>query len=1061
MSVTAIAQLAFLPSWNDKPKPDDSPSSFPIFVLNIMLGDRSVLEVWRVTALKRPFVVESSFAKSWRIRMQRSLACLRAPTARTWLSGTVLLLALTGSGLGRAQQAPQTDDPDSMAVRVQGSDARDAGDVNKAAELYHKALDIASAKHNEIAQGRTLCFLGRLDYNRKDYAAASHELARAAILLEKGNQADLLPGTLFFLAHASEKLGDYAAARNAYERTLSLASGKDKALTLASLAMTCQELGDDACAMNRATEAAEAYRALGDPNSQANALALRGTVESASGRYEQSLATHREIVDLLAPLAEAPQEPAPVYEREADALSVEGQDLISLGRPSEALEAIALARSIQQKHGMKAAEASMDIALATMFAARFDHARALTYYRQAQELAIDLKDSDRQAESLVGAGQQEIYLNHTGFAMRDLSAAIDLAHAAFDRELEATAHSILANLLTGDEARAALEQSVALWKEIADGGLTGGGFRATHVANPYGSNLRKLAIAYAKANNSEGVSSCLAELKRLAAQPNLFPAARILLLDQASLAARLQSNAVAALEFDKSAMAIAEQIGDDTFVAGVLTDEADIHAAQGKSEQALAEYDRATTLWDRLRDRSAIAELQSGESNVGASAYAGAVELNMHTGRFVQAFDLTERARARAVLNQMQQGSPLPADASSPLVARETALRGEIATLDTGLRDIPAGKVDAETRGKLITRRRDYDELVLRLKIEAPRDAAAIGVDAGSLKELQPLIAPNVTLISYFVARTKVFAFVVTRSSFAAHELPIDVDALNNAVRASVNGLQPDKAQLLYSALIAPLRTELKTQLVAILPHGALNRLSFAALTADGHTYFADEHALYYLPSASFLKVLGRELRAQHPAMLAVSNDNPGAEFGDIPQTRPEAQAVAAIFGTKAIDEATAVEFRKRAPDADYIHVAAHAELIPENPEFSRLVLKPSGDDGGFLTIADIRILHLQRADLVTLSACDTAKGAGAIGDDFPSLNRAFLIAGARSVVATLWAVNDEVSKNLMTAFYTELRNGKSKAAALTIAQRSAREAKPESKDWAAFVLTGRPGGEQ
>jgi CHAT domain-containing protein len=140
------------------------------------------------------------------------------------------------------------------------------------------------------------------------------------------------------------------------------------------------------------------------------------------------------------------------------------------------------------------------------------------------------------------------------------------------------------------------------------------------------------------------------------------------------------------------------------------------------------------------------------------------------------------------------------------------------------------------------------------------------------------------------------------------------------------------------------------------------------------------------------------------------------------------------------------------------VHLAAHAELNPTSPLFSRVFLAPDAQNDGSLTVQEVYGLNLARADLVVLSACDTQLGAQSRGDDLVGLNRVFIYAGAPSVIASLWRVNDEATAVLMTAFYRQLRAGASKAQALQAAQVETRRHYPHPYYWAAFVLTGDPG---
>ena len=148
---------------------------------------------------------------------------------------------------------------------------------------------------------------------------------------------------------------------------------------------------------------------------------------------------------------------------------------------------------------------------------------------------------------------------------------------------------------------------------------------------------------------------------------------------------------------------------------------------------------------------------------------------------------------------------------------------------------------------------------------------------------------------------------------------------------------------------------------------------------------------------------------------------------------------------------------------ADYrlVHLASFGVLNKQNPLFSYVALRSAGDEDGRLEVHEIFGLSL-KADLVVLSACQTALGAGALGDvpagdDWVGLVQAFLYAGSARVLATAWPVADRPTASLMTMFYEELRTGVPEDVALARAQRAALR-RPETGSplyWAGFVLTG------
>ena len=151
----------------------------------------------------------------------------------------------------------------------------------------------------------------------------------------------------------------------------------------------------------------------------------------------------------------------------------------------------------------------------------------------------------------------------------------------------------------------------------------------------------------------------------------------------------------------------------------------------------------------------------------------------------------------------------------------------------------------------------------------------------------------------------------------------------------------------------------------------------------------------------------------------------------------------------------------KRAPESGIVHLASLGVLNKHNPLFSFVELVPNESDDGRLAVTDVLALQLD-AKLVTLSARQTALGAGALadvpaGDEWVGFTSAFLRAGARDVLATLWPVEGNATATLMTSFYGDFQRGMNAADALAVAQRASLHdpARAAPFLWAGFVVTG------
>jgi len=362
--------------------------------------------------------------------------------------------------------------------------------------------------------------------------------------------------------------------------------------------------------------------------------------------------------------------------------------------------------------------------------------------------------------------------------------------------------------------------------------------------------------------------------------------------------------------------------------------------------------------------------------------------------------------------------------------------------------------------------------------------------------------APPVTRLVFHVLREKTAAFLVTPegvvhahfSTLGAKELSERVTALRAMLRvdgvfrgAKPTGGDADRAseesrdaeadrllKELYDALIAPLAAYLPKdgELIAIEPHDALWLLPFSALRTDDGRALFERWPTVYAPSYDILsKVRGLRLDGTPADWSALIVGNPmvgpwtasggevrGLDFEPLPGAEVEANKVAALFPESRRtlllrDKADLFAVESRASKAQILHFATHGVADARLPLSSFLLLADSSC-GRELTALRILTWPLA-ADLVSLSACQTGLGRVS-GDGMIGLTRAFLVAGARSVLVSMWSVSDEATALLMSRFYAlYLTHGKDKAAALQQAMKEVRVKYRSPRYWAPFVLVG------
>ena len=335
------------------------------------------------------------------------------------------------------------------------------------------------------------------------------------------------------------------------------------------------------------------------------------------------------------------------------------------------------------------------------------------------------------------------------------------------------------------------------------------------------------------------------------------------------------------------------------------------------------------------------------------------------------------------------------------------------------------------------------------------------------LHELQRQLGEDEALVEYTALGDELLAFVVTREHVhVARNLAsvTDVNQRLNAMRSQIDTLRfgapamrkhlPALTQkinvylkALHDVLIRPLETVFERRKLIFVPFGRLHYLPFHALH-DGREYLIERCEISYAPSAAiFLQCKrrgGRELK--RALLLGVSDEQ-------TPRIADEINVLANVFqDAKPLvnDAATASALRRESPRADVVHLACHGQFRSDNPLFSALKLAD-----GWFTVRDAYSLKLDDA-LVTLSACETGVNAVAPGDELIGLARGFFAAGARSVLLSLWMVDDEATNDMMIDFYQEMKRGSSLPASLRAAQLKMLRRNPHPFFWSPFVLVGR-----
>lgn len=486
------------------------------------------------------------------------------------------------------------------------------------------------------------------------------------------------------------------------------------------------------------------------------------------------------------------------------------------------------------------------------------------------------------------------------------------------------------------------------------------------------------------------------------------------------------------------------------------------------------EFARAEN-WEKVSYYAAKAS-QSFRGDVGQQGQGQQPQEAVGVGHLaVQAHIKSDKPEAALeVLNQSHQATTAAAQLSSnPEAASAQQSLGEkkkkVAVLTQKvqtLRSLPEsetrneilGKTEkllAQTRSEFLSQSRKIRQQYSRLYTTALR------FDPLNLPDIQAALPQGAAVVQYFSTDDELFIFVVTPSQFRLRSVPLSKADLDSSVLAYLRRIQRPilgDAELkaiggkLYQALVAPIEADIQSaQTVILIPSGKLNVLPFAALPdTNGKPFLESKTLLELAKTTDFMKIAQTSVR---PVSKVIAFAN---ATSDLPAAEREGESILRVFPDSKLfvgAQASKANLLKFGRQAEVLHLATHGTWDAANSLNNHLKLsnrEKLGQD-------EIFNLDLGQTSIVTLSACSTALGDLKETEYVASLAEAFWIAGSRSVVASLWPVDDESTGLLMTEFYKRLKAGDGKALALQKAQLAIRSNPKYAHPyfWSGFLLFG------
>jgi CHAT domain-containing protein/tetratricopeptide (TPR) repeat protein len=912
-----------------------------------------------------------------------------------------------------------------------GSVYRNLNEHEKALALYDQGLHIMRELKEPDREASLLYNLGLTYSSLNQYEKARQYYEQAlAFWRETGNrtgEALVLNG----LGIVHLKLRTHETARKYFELALVIRreskNRNSEAQAMFNIGLTYSDLGQYARALDHYEQALTIWRETGNRIGESQVINSLGIVyrnlsqnQKAREYLERSLAITRETKDRYG---------------EAQALNNLGEVSSGLGQNDRAREFYEQSLTIVRELKNRSDEGAILSNLCSVNKRLEQLTIARNYCEQSLAIARATGDKNREGKSLNNLGEIYRVLNQYDNARQHYELALAIMRETGDKLNEAIGHTNLGGiyqlLRQPEKAQAHLEQSLAIRREIGD---------------------------------RDGEAQTLLGFAVLERDRGRF------------------LEAIARIE---SAIAIKENL------RAVYTNK-DLRSTYSASLQTLYEFYIELLMFLDWRYPSA--------------------------GYDAKALQASEQSRARVLLEMLTEaGADIRQGVDPQLLAGERSLQSKLnlkAQLQLKLLGSSYNAVQAAALAKEIDElTTEYEQIRARIRESSPRYATLMQPSALSLKEIQQLLDPDTLLLEYYLTQQRSYLWVVSQTAITSYVLS-KRDKIESAARRvyeSFSTSNPtldnsEAARELSRMLLEPAAAQLGKKRLLIVSDGYLQYLPFAALPDPTLTNSIQplivEHEIVSLPSASLLSVLRREFNSRSPAPKLVAaladpvfdrndlrlkqnappdspvlqlppelerslRDSGGITFERLRSSRIEAETIVRM--ARAGDNLKALDFDASRATAlsdklgqyRIVHFATHGLLNSVHPELSGLVLSLVDEKGqaqdGFLRAHEVYNLKLG-ADLVVLSACQTALGKEVKGEGLVGLTRGFMYAGAPRVVASLWRVPSKATAELMTRFYQGMFVRKLRpAAALRAAQIEMWREKRWNEPfyWAAFVIQG------
>lgn len=946
------------------------------------------------------------------------------------------------------------------------------GNHKDAIPLLENSVSIWASIGNKMQEAVVRSSLGYTFYALSDYEKAAAMLDKAVALAREIKERRLEAVALTNRALVYESENEIAKAVEYYEQTLAifieLKNRVNEAAVLHNLANLYYTLSANLTALDYAKRALEISKEIGEKD-VSDALNLIGLLHIEMGDATTALSYFTQTRDVALSLGD----------KKYEAIAIEniGNAYAQLGEPDKALSYLSDAYERHKILEFPISEGSTADELGRLYRNLGEYDKALEWLFIALSIRHN-KTKERRDELITLNTIGEVYEEQGNLA----------------------------------EARRYYQLSLALAKEVTD--ESGEGIAYTSLGN-----LELKQNNYAQAaqffTNALQVSRKRAQRRREAMN-----------LSSLGLVSLKQNDKQKALDYSNEAVNIWRDLKDPAAEAHALYKRALVHQETGNLAEARKDIETALNYVETRRGKIPDLGLRTSYFATVQEYYDFQIEnlLRLHEANpnqrlDVLAFETSERARARSLLEMLQEAKVDVREGANPALLQterdfinrlkdKASERERVTGAETNKAkaDELKNKFDKEAASLTL----ELENVRAQIRRENPHYAALSQAVSLSANEAQKLLDDKTVLLEYRLGKKRSFLWLVTKDEIKTFSLSrsaeIETPAREfyeslGANSAANNARSAMLSKQLGSILLQPVAPFLEGKRVAIVADGVLQYIPFAALTYN-QKFLVETNEVVMLPSVSVLAELRRERaendnRAISVAVFAdpvfesrdpriansVAAKSASAkslalrkvmrDFGkgeNLPRllfSREEARNILAFVPKDNALLRTDFEASRENITGNnlaaykILHFATHGLFDASRPEFSGMVFSLYDENGksrdGFLRLNQIYNLRLP-ADMVVLSACQTALGKDVKGEGLIGLTRGFMYAGAKRIVASLWKVDDAATAELMKHFYKAMAQDKlSQSESLRFAQlQLAKQKRWQSPYyWAAFTIQG------